>query len=91
MLCYDRIDASEGIDVNKSGRLKECMMCHYWYFLDTGYRYEAEVCNGCDDISIMVFELNIKGIDYLCGILYISKSHEINRFNNSKFDVKGLL
>ena len=91
MLCYDRIDASEGIDVNKSGRLKECMMCHYWYFLDTGHGYEAEVCNCCDDISIMAFELNIKGIDYLCGIWNISKRHEFKRLNNSKLDIKGLL
>ena len=35
MLEYDRIDISEGIDVNKSNdKSKECDICHYWYFLD---------------------------------------------------------
>ena len=32
MLKYDRIDISEGIDVNKTDRSKECKLCHYWYF-----------------------------------------------------------
>ena len=34
MLEYDRIDISEGIDINKTIALKECDICHYWYFLD---------------------------------------------------------
>ena len=73
-MCYDRIDGSEGIDVNKSSRFKACMLWNYWYFLDTCYRYKPEVCNGCHDISIMAFELeniailNIKGVDYRCTI-----------------------
>ena len=29
MLEYDRIAFSEGIDVNKSNKSKECMLCHY--------------------------------------------------------------
>ena len=32
MLEYDRIDISEGIDVNKTNLSKECDICHYWYF-----------------------------------------------------------
>ena len=34
MLKYDRIDISEGIDINKTNKSKECMPCHYWHFLD---------------------------------------------------------
>ena len=34
MLEYDRIDISEGIDVNKTSASKECDVCHYWYFKD---------------------------------------------------------
>ena len=30
MLCYDRIDISQGIDINKSSASKECDICHYW-------------------------------------------------------------
>ena len=31
MLEYERIDISEGIDVNKTNLSKECNICHYWY------------------------------------------------------------
>ena len=29
MLEYDRIDISEGIDINKTNAMKECGICHY--------------------------------------------------------------
>ena len=32
MLEYDRIDISEGIEVNKTNLSKEYDICHYWYF-----------------------------------------------------------
>ena len=31
MLYYDRINVSEGIDVNKTSESKKCDICHYWY------------------------------------------------------------
>ena len=34
MTCYDRIDFSEGIDVNERSELKEWDICRYWYFLN---------------------------------------------------------
>ena len=39
MLEYDRIDIAEGIDVNKTNKSKEYMLCHYWYFLDKNFSY----------------------------------------------------
>ena len=36
MLEYDRIDISEGIDVNKTNGSKEYDIYHYWYFKDIG-------------------------------------------------------
>ena len=32
MLYFDRIDVSEGIDVNKISVSRECDIFHYWYF-----------------------------------------------------------
>ena len=29
MLYFDRTDASEGVDVNKTSASKECDICHY--------------------------------------------------------------
>ena len=30
MIYFDRIDVSEGIDVNKTSASKGCDTCHYW-------------------------------------------------------------
>ena len=32
MLEYNRIDLSEGIDMNKTSHSRECSFCHYYYF-----------------------------------------------------------
>ena len=29
MLKYDKIDITEGIDVDKTNKSRECMFCHY--------------------------------------------------------------
>ena len=46
MLYYDRINVSEGIDVKKTSESKECDISHYWYFLDKGFTFLPDVCNG---------------------------------------------
>ena len=33
ILYFDRINFSEGIDVNKTSASKACDICYYWYFL----------------------------------------------------------
>ena len=35
---YEKIHVSKGIDINKSNTSKECMIFHYWYFKDIGYK-----------------------------------------------------
>ena len=50
MLKYDRIDISEGIDVNRTDKSKECMFCHYWYFLNKKFSYGPYTCDGCYDL-----------------------------------------
>ena len=54
LLEYDRIDISEGIDVNKTSLSEECDICHYWYFKNIGFRYEPYLCNGCQDDAINI-------------------------------------
>ena len=56
MLEYDRIDISEGIDINKTNASKECDICHYWYLLGKYFKYEPYLCN-----AAIVF---VKGSDY---------------------------
>ena len=50
MLEYDRIDISEGIDVNKTNASKYCDVCHYWYFKDIGFKHETNLCHGFHDL-----------------------------------------
>ena len=50
LLQYDRIDVSKGIDINKTSESKECILCHYRYFRDVGYKFQPYVCNGCHAI-----------------------------------------
>ena len=47
MLVYEKIDISDGIDVDMSGKSKEWMLCHYWYFLDQSFNYGPYLCDGC--------------------------------------------
>ena len=70
MLEYDRIDISEGIDINKANVSEECDICHYRYFLDKKFNYELYLCNGCHDLMQKAMNFNdvavvsIKGSDY---------------------------
>ena len=45
MLRYQKIDVSEGIDVNKTSVSKEFELCHYWFFKDIGFNFQEHVYN----------------------------------------------
>ena len=89
MLEYDRIDISEGIDVNKTDLLKECDICHYWYFKDIGFKYELYFCNGCHDLMQKAMTFNnvavvyVRGNTYRINFWYMSKFDAINIMNGS--------
>ena len=76
---------------------QECMICHYWYFKDIGYKYEPHLCNKCHDLLMAVYDLknfmilNMKGVDYRCYVFSMSRSDAINLLNNSWLDNKGVL
>ena len=57
MLQYEKIDVSEGIDINKTCLSKECALCHYWFFKDIGFKFEDHVFNGCHDLLTMAYSL----------------------------------
>ena len=73
------------------------MICHYWYFKDIGYKYEPHVCNGCHDLSMIVYDLNdfmilnIKGLDYRCHVFNKSENDAIKLLHNSVLNNKGVL
>ena len=92
MLEYDKIDISEGIDINKTSASKKCDICHYWYFLNKSFSYETYLCNGCHDLTQKAMNFNdvamvsIKGNDYRIHFWYMSKNDAINLMNNSSLN-----
>ena len=70
MLQYNKIDISEGIDVNKTNASKECDICHYWYFKDSGFKYEPYLCNHCLDLMQKAMGFNDVAVVYVKGSAY---------------------
>ena len=98
MLEYDRIDISEGIDINKTNKSKECMLCHYSYFLDKNFSCGPYLCDGC--YNIIQKSNNFKNIAivhvsksvYIIYFLYMSKREaNILMTNPNLIDKKGAL
>ena len=53
MLEYDRIDISEGIDINKCKETsRKCSLCKFYYFLDKNFKYVPYLCDDCYDMSM---------------------------------------
>ena len=85
MLEYDRIDISEGIDVNKTSSSKECDICHYWYFKNICFKYEPYLRNG-QDLMLWVSYLNAMSFNNV-AIIYVKVSaYRINFWDMSKDD-----
>ena len=98
MLEYDRIDISEGIDLNKTILSKECDICCYWYFKNIGFKLEPYLCNGCHDLMQNAISFNnvtivyVKGSAYRIHFWYMSKDDAINIMNGSNLvDKRGVL
>ena len=95
--CYISIciDFYERIDVNKTSTSKECDICHYWYFLNKGFKFQSNVCNRCHDLLMMFVNLrdiailNIKGSNYRYIICGISKSEAITLMQNTNLTKKS--
>ena len=73
------------------------MLCHYWYFKDIVYKFQPYLCNGCDAVSMMAYELrniailNAKFVDYRCILWGISRDETVNELNNSALEVRGVV
>ena len=98
MLAYERIDISNGIDVNKSDESKECMLCDYWYFLDKSFSYGAYLYDGCYNKTQKCNKLKnvaiirIKKSVYRISFLFMSKREARKLMTNSNLtDKKGFL
>ena len=89
MFQYNRIDISEGINIEKINASKEFKICHYLYFKDIGFKYEPHLCNGCHDLMQKAVSFDdvaivyVKGSAYRIHFWYMNKDNAINIMNNS--------
>ena len=43
------------------------MICNYYYFKDTSFKYQPYFCNGCHNFSMKIMELNDFFISHVSG------------------------
>ena len=60
-----------------TSKSKVCDICHYWYFLDQGFKFPPDVFNGSHDVLMMSMNhnniLNIHSADYCCILVKSAK------------------
>ena len=84
------IDVSEGIDVNKTTDLCECIIFHYWHILKLNFRFQPKLCNGCHDLMQKAMSFNdfaivsVKGNDCRIIFWHMSKDELINLLRNAE-------
>ena len=69
MLEYDKIDITEGINLDKTNKSRECMFCYYWYYLNKNCSYGPFTCDGC--YNIVQKSTDFKNI----AIVRVKKAH----------------
>ena len=97
MLEYDRIDISEGININKcEEKSRRCILCKFYYFLDKNFKYGPYLCNGCYDMSMKAVSMqnltiiNHNGNHHRVNFAFISKKDAYNLIKNAIIiDKKG--
>ena len=83
ILVYEKIDISDGIDVDISDKSKECMLCCYWHFLNKSFSYGPYLCDRCynmmqkcnklKNIAIVHIKENVYRICFLYMIKHEAK------------------
>ena len=90
MLEYDRIDISEGIDINECEETsRECSLCKFYYFLDKIFKYGPYLCDGCYDMSMKAVStqnltiINHNGNHYPVNFAFMTKKDASNLIKNA--------
>ena len=90
MLEYDRINISEGIDINKCEETsRECSLCKFYYFLDKNFKYGPYLCDGCYDMFMKAVSMqnltiiNHNGNYYRVIFAFMSKKDAYDLIKNA--------
>ena len=80
MLEYNRIDISEGIDIEKCKETsRECSLSKFYYFLHKNFSYGPYSCDGCYDMSLKAVSMqnlaiiNHNGNHYRVNFAFMNK------------------
>ena len=91
-----RFDLGEGIDVAKSNKSKECLICQYRFF-NHGFKFQDSVCNCCHDLTMLCLSISeidiiaVKGVDDRFIIKDIGKSEATSLLKNYVLDDRGYI
>ena len=58
---------SEEIDVNKINSSIGLIICHYWYILETEFRFQSKVGDDCYDLMEKALNFNDIAVVYVKG------------------------
>ena len=90
MLEYDRIDISEGIDINKCEETsRECSLFKFYYFLDKNLKYGPYLCDGCYNMFMKTVSMqnltiiNHNGNYYHVIFAFMTKKDASNLIKNA--------
>ena len=90
MLEYNRINISEGIDINKCKETsRECSLCKFYYFLDKNFTYGLFLCDGCYEMFMKTVStqnltiINHNGNYYRVIFAFMSKKDACNLIKNA--------
>ena len=90
MLEYDRIDISEGIDINECEETStKRSLRKFYYFLHKNFKYGPYLCDGCDDMSMKAVSMqnltiiNHNGNYYRVIFAFRSKKDPSNLIKNA--------
>ena len=90
MLEYNRIDLSEGIDVNKcEDTSRKCNLFQCYYFVFKNFNYQRHISDGCHDLPTKAISMqNIAviyhdGHAYRVNFAFMSRNNAFNLMKNS--------
>ena len=86
---YDKINISEGIDINKCEETsRERSLCKFYYFLDKNFKYGPYLCYGCymfvKTLSTQNLTIINQNGNYYCVIFaFMTKKDAYNLIKNA--------
>ena len=67
-----------GIDIDKTSKSKDCNIRHHWNFLDKGFKFQPNVCNGCHHVLMMsINDIGILNIQVLITVVLLTEIEKV--------------